>query len=589
MSWGISNLWKDGEEGTYAIRHGRRPVRDFGKTHGSRDEAHRDAEFGSNFFEKAFPCLFPWGRGGIESIREHPVPFNLHIRWCLRQFDRRFRRHGTFPFLAFGIAQRRQVLTSARLQMKKKDFDRNARLMSSITSADLEQAQKEEELNKPYSNPAVNLMRKHVLAMSSRVQGTDAARLRLRSQIWSTNLRFGPPSLWITINPSDIDDPIAQVFAGVNIDLDNFVSTSGPDKRQRQVNIANDPYAAGQFFHFMINTILETLFQIKVHKYHNTSELGLLGRVSAYFGTVECQGRGTLHLHLLVWLDNTPSAEELDSLLKNQDFRDRVTSYIHANLRAYLPGLDSADTIKAIPRESDIASNRPPNPDSPTYTEDLKAFELRVARSTQVHSCRPRQCLNLDKKGVYRCKRNAPFPCSKDNGIDDLGRWRQTCLYGYVNGWMPGILVNARCNNDVKLLTNSRETRNITFYVSSYAAKKQGRTYNLSSIMASTYAYHLKYPNPRHIESLRDNQSDYLRRIVNAINNEQELAAPLVMSYLMGWGDTFCSHYYSPVFLTSFMAALRKAHPDLSGVSEHANVSYVVDCNSQELSVTLQC
>jgi hypothetical protein len=74
-----------------------------------------------------------------------------------------------------------------------------------------------------------------------------------------------------------MNDPIAQVFAGVNIDLDNFVSTLGLDKRQRQVNITNDPYAAAKFFHFMINTILETLFQIKVNKYHNTSEMGLLG------------------------------------------------------------------------------------------------------------------------------------------------------------------------------------------------------------------------------------------------------------------------------------------------------------------------
>jgi hypothetical protein len=185
MLWGISNLWKDGEEGTYAVRHGRRPVRDFGKTHRSREEAQRDAEFSSNFFEKAFPCLFPWGRGGIESIREHPVTFNLHIRWCLRQFDRRFRRHWTFPFLAFGITQRRQVLTSAKLQMKKQDFDHNARLMSSITSADLEKAQKEEELNKPFSNPGIKLMWKLVLAMSSRVQGTDAACLRDKPSIWT--------------------------------------------------------------------------------------------------------------------------------------------------------------------------------------------------------------------------------------------------------------------------------------------------------------------------------------------------------------------------------------------------------------------
>ena len=44
-----------------------------------------------------------------------------------------------------------------------------------------------------------------------RIQGSDQAHYRLRSEIWSTSTVLGPPSLWITINPSDLHDPIAQV------------------------------------------------------------------------------------------------------------------------------------------------------------------------------------------------------------------------------------------------------------------------------------------------------------------------------------------------------------------------------------------
>ena len=563
MAWGMMNTWKEGEEGPYAVRHGQRPVRDFGQTRGTREEAYQDSTNGSNFFERAFPCLFPWGRGGIESIRESPVSFSDHIKWTLQYHDRRFRRHGTYPFLAFGMSQRRQVLSSARLQMKKSDFERNARLMSSITMEDLKLAQLQEESNKPLTHPGVITMRKHILAMSSRVQGSDASRLQLRNQIWSTNLRFGPPSLWITINPSDINDPIAQVFAGENIDLDSFVRSMGPDKKRRQQNIANDPYAAAKFFRFMITTIHETLFQIKVSKYHNTSDMGTLGRVAAYFGIVESQGRGTLHLHELIWLNNTPCPDDLETLLKTQDFRDRMTSYIKANLRAYVPGLDNAQSVNSIPREAEVAYSRPPNPNSPTYADDLQRFERRLARSEQIHSCKPHQCMILDKKGVYRCKRRAPFPCSIDDSVDDKGCWRQKRLYRYVNGWIPSILINGRCNNDGKILTNGRDTKNITFYVSSYAAKKQGKTYNLSSIMASTYAYHLKYPNDAYVDNIRNEQNALLRRITQAINHEQEISAPLVISYLMGWGDTFCSHYYTPVFWSSFTAALLKSHPDI--------------------------
>jgi hypothetical protein len=39
-----------------------------------------------------------------------------------------------------------------------------------------------------------------------------------------------PPSLWITINPCDLYDPIVQVLGGEEINQDDLTSTVGPDK-----------------------------------------------------------------------------------------------------------------------------------------------------------------------------------------------------------------------------------------------------------------------------------------------------------------------------------------------------------------------
>jgi len=136
-------------------------------------------------------------------------------------------------------------------------------------------------------------------------------------------------------------------------------------------------------------------------------------------------------------------------------------------------------------------------------------------------------------------------------------------MYEYMNGWIPGILINARCNNDGKLLTNGGDTKNITYYVSSYAAKKQGKSYNTSVVLAQGYAYHINHPNPDYVDNLQDNSRLLLFRLVNAINREQELAATMVMSYLMGWGDVYRSHTYSPIYLSSFMGALLNAFPEL--------------------------
>jgi hypothetical protein len=346
-----------------------------------------------------------------------------------------------------------------------------------------------------------------------------------------------------------------------------FPTNSGPDIDRRAQNIAQDPYAAAKFFHFLIHTILETLFGMKVTNFQVFNKIGIFGRVSAYFGTVESQGRGTLHFHLLLWLENSPQAQDIKDLLKSSTFRSQVGMYIQQNLRAYIPGLESAETVKAIPREADIAFSRPVDPDASNYEEQLQGFELRLARSEQIHTCRLHQCLILDKKGGYYCKRRAPFPLSEVDGIEEGGDWFQKRRYGYVNGWVPGILLNARCNNDGKLLTNGSDTKKVARYTTTYVAKKQNKSYNASAIMAKTYAYHLDHIensiSSSYLDGIRDVQRLLLFRLVNALNGEQELAAPMVISYLMGWGDCYRSHHYSPIYWSSFVGALLKVYPQL--------------------------
>ena len=193
----------------------------------------------------------------------------------------------------------------------------------------------------------------------------------------------------MTINPSDIHDPIVQLFAGENINLNNLITLVAPNANKRATNIAADPYAVAKFFHFLIRTILETLFGIKVTNFQSKSRMGILGQVSAYFGTVESQGRGTLHLHLLAWLEDAPNADQMAELLKAENFCTKVTSYIQANLCAYLPGLETSESVKAIPKVKDITYSRPPHPDSPDYEKQLSEFELKLARAEQLHTCQP--------------------------------------------------------------------------------------------------------------------------------------------------------------------------------------------------------
>ena len=255
-------------------------------------------------------------------------------------------------------------------------------------------------------------------------------------------------------------------------------------------------------------------------------------------------------------------------MLKSSSFRDKILAYIRANLRSYLPGLDNQQSVNAISVQKTIAYNRPPKPDVEGYERELSQFELKLARSEQVHTCQVRRCLFPDKDGRYRCKRRAPFPTFEEDFVDENGNWGSKRLYEYINGWIPAILINVRCNNDGKLLTNGKDTRNVSFYTTLYSSKKQNRYNNISAIMAKGYAYHLEQIalNSKvsdYVDELRDTQRLLIFRLVHAINREQELAAPMVISYLMGWGDTYRSHHYTPIYWSTFVGLLMKKFPVL--------------------------
>ena len=147
--------------------------------------------------------------------------------------------------------------------------------------------------------------------------------------------------------------------------------------------------------------------------------------------------------------------------------------------------------------------------------------------------------------------------------MSETGEWCPKRLYGYTNGWIPGILLNARCNNDGKLLTNGRDTKNITYYVTSYAAKKQGKSSNTSKAMTRGFAYHIEHPNPEYATELKRQSKLLIFRLVNAIHHEQELAGVMVLTLLMKLGDIFCSHTYSTIFWSSFLWHLLKTFPTL--------------------------
>lgn len=504
-----------------------------------------------------FPHLFPYGEGGFETARLVPVSYAAHAKWALQYSDRRFRLDQQFIFQVFGVIQRREICAKASLRISRSQFSKYEGEIMKLKPKDLLQASDEEKKKVPFSNPAIRALRSQLTAVRSKVLATDENRASVRAQIWSLNVAFNPPSLWITINPSDTHNPIAQVLAGENIDLDNFVSTRGPTSTRRSINLASDPYVAAQFFHFIVNTTLEVLYGFtRMSNGHPDRKNGIVGNVQAYVGMVESQGRGTLHLHMIMWLQGAPTPAEMREALKSKDFRDKVAHFISCTIRADVG--KSMSELKQIPTKPSIAYARPISTRDPEYENKRAEQEVQLARNLQLHECTPERCY---RKGTTRCKRRAPWPLSQFDFIDEDGTWGMKRTVGYMNGFNPTIMEVQFCNNDQKLVTNGDETQDMTYYITMYSTKKRERSTNESAILAQRLAYHREQErkNTDHVEVSRK----LVMRCATALNRQQELSAPEVVSYLMGWGDRYISHNFTPIYLDGLSGLLRKHYPIL--------------------------
>ncbi|CAF5076995.1 unnamed protein product, partial [Rotaria sp. Silwood1] len=166
--------------------------------------------------------------------------------------------------------------------------------------------------------------------------GSTYSRTALRTRIHALIFNQGLPSIFLTINPADIHSPVALYFAGVQLNLDKIQNEQLMDTYRRAEIIASHPVATAKFFHVLISNILDSMIMG-----------GVLGPVKAYFGTVESQGRGSLHLHLLIWLDHDMKPADMKEKIQDATFRNKLKAYLEDIIKDDLDDFKDKQVIES--------------------------------------------------------------------------------------------------------------------------------------------------------------------------------------------------------------------------------------------------
>ena len=174
-----------------------------------------------------------------------------------------------------------------------------------------------------------------VSLVSSNVDGTMASKVYMRNKIISMIISLGLPSFFLTFNPTDSYNPIIKILNGEDIDIDRMTKEQVPTYWEQACKVAKNPFLAAKFFDTYMNTIVENL----LGKGMNNNK-GVFGTYKAHYGTVEAQGQGTLHCHMLLWVEGSLNPQEIkDKVLMDKDkqFLARLLNYIDDTIHTSVP------------------------------------------------------------------------------------------------------------------------------------------------------------------------------------------------------------------------------------------------------------
>ncbi|KAF5327481.1 hypothetical protein D9619_005136 [Psilocybe cf. subviscida] len=513
-----------------------------------------------------FPHLDPWGIAGFNHVgRRIKLTLDEQLSHFLRSNDKLFQRDPEFAFVFFNVVRKMNVSRSMRFSVRPSVHRQLAVDMMTIEPETLSQLGKKFQLN-PLYRPTDPKEQKACHVMSSltmiarNIPGSNGYKVQLRNQIRALIMYQGTPTIFITLNPADVDNPIVRVLTGEHISLEDISRGEDMDSWSRQLFAARNPSACAMFFHLIITNFIKVGLKFGC----GPSEPGIFGVCDAYYGTVEAQGKGTLHCHMLLWLRGHLSPQTLrDAMSDSNAYQNRVFQWVESVIKCEFPVENAESSISRQPperlRHFDLGNPHPgtiPAPSLQPYrpgeqynwsTFNNYLSQLLYEYNWHVHN---ETCWKYLRRGEPRNDENCRL---RMNGVTrahtsldpETGALLLRRHHPRIAAYNDLVTFMLKCNAEVKFIGSGRAARDLVFYITDYVTKP-------------TLPVHIGMTALRHaISKVSDKMAQSLEgftasvntsAIITAVNSmmgRQEISQPQVMGYLIGGGDHYTSAKFS--------------------------------------------
>jgi len=267
---------------------------------------------------------------------EGAVVWNLVATWSmsletwarlvLQRHGGRFATHHVFAFLVFNMGVRSRNRRVSMLSVTRKKFADVERMVRSLSLKRLKMAKAELDASGRTTDEGVNQLLRSLSLYGFRQPMSRESRLSMRRKILSLIIRHGIPAIWFTLNPNDLTNPVKLRLAAYRsrdpAEAEAFLTSLDAAYKRTRLAIS-DPVSSALFFHREISMFFE--------HYVKTGGESVFGRISQYFGAVETNERGALHLHGLLWLQGNMHLSSILRDVRNEEqatYRERVIRYV---------------------------------------------------------------------------------------------------------------------------------------------------------------------------------------------------------------------------------------------------------------------
>jgi len=527
----------------------------------------------SKLFPSMMPWLFPYGLGGIgNSNIIGPMSSITQKKYLLMYHDKRFQTDPGFPLIAFNQEQIQQSSSASFVTAEKPYFAEVARRLMTLDKTvldDITNRMMKGERVKPETNAEIACFRilGDIDAVGGRVKGSLTSKKYMRNNVWSLISYIGAPSWFITLSPADINHPICIYFADENITFKPELYFKKADDAYRLVT--SNPVAAARFFHIMCENFIKHVLGFgKKHP-------GLYGETKAFYGTVEQQGRLTLHLHMLIWIKGALSPQVVrDKILDpDSDFQKLMVQYLESVHQGEFFDGKLEDVIERVDEYQKNPEYVPPTktmPEAPpplcterndcNICDNCKALtgwwakfknivDDLVKRSNRHNDCSKsvRPCL---RKG--KCKARFPRDIVETTMVDPAtGALKIKKGEAWINFFSPILTFLVWCNTDTTSLLSGTAIKATVGYITDYVTKPGLNTYSMFDTIRQIFERNETLLTVK--ENIQNSARSLVTKMVNALTAKLEIGSPMASMYLLGNPDHYTSHEFVNFYWRSFV------------------------------------